>query len=136
MDLCSRKIFSEILIGLVVFIFTGVLVLARSPDDLNPRVPPEHLEEAKSFQNPFRTSGDIVATGKKLYESKAFCSSCHGLEGAGGASDGLTLYGEQLPTNLADAAWQAARTDGGNFLDSYARQSWHGHSSFHAAVLN
>ncbi len=109
---CGRKLLSEILIGLVVFIFTSTLVWAGSPSDLKPRVPPEHLEDAKSLQNPFISSGDIVATGKKLYESKAFCSACHGLEGAGGTSDVLTPHGGQPPTNLADAAWQAARTDG------------------------
>jgi mono/diheme cytochrome c family protein len=112
MQVCGRKIFSEILIGLIVFTFTSTHVWAGSSGDLKPRVPPEGLEEAKSLQNPFAPSADIVATGKKLYEGKAFCSACHGLEGAGGTSGVLTPHGGQPPTNLADAAWQAARTDG------------------------
>jgi mono/diheme cytochrome c family protein len=112
MDVCDRKTFSEVLIGLVLFILTSTPVLAGTAGDLKPRVPPEHLEEAKSFQNPFTPSADIVAKGKKLYESKAFCSACHGLEGAGGTSSVLTPHGGQPTTNLADAAWQAARTDG------------------------
>jgi mono/diheme cytochrome c family protein len=113
MHKCGRKIFSEILLGLVVFTFTSTLIWAGSPGDLIPRVPPEHLEEAKALQNPFTPSADIVAAGKKLYESKAFCSACHGLEGAAGPSGVLTPHGgSPPPTNLADAAWQAARTDG------------------------
>ena len=112
MHVCGRKNFHEIWVGLVVFIFTSTLVWAGSPGDLKPRVPPEQLEEANSFQNPFTPSADIVAKGKKLYESKAYCSACHGLEGAGGTSSVLTPHGGQSPTNLADAAWQAARTDG------------------------
>jgi mono/diheme cytochrome c family protein len=112
MHVYGRKIFHEIWFGFVVFIFTSMLVWAGSPGDLKPRVPSEHLEEAKSLQNPFTPSADIVATGKKLYESKVFCSACHGLEGAGGPSGVLTPHGGQPPTNLADAAWQAARTDG------------------------
>lgn len=113
MHVCGRKIFSEILIGLVVFIFTSTLAWAGTPGDLKPRVPPERLKEAQSFQNPFTPSANIVAKGKKLYEGKALCSACHGLEGAGGTSGGrITPSGAQPPTNFADAAWQAARTDG------------------------
>lgn len=113
MHVCGRKFFREILVALVVFIFTSALAWAGSPGDLKPRVPPEHLEEAKALQNPFTPSADIVAAGKNLYEGKAFCSACHGLEGAGGTSGGRsTPDGAQPPTNFADAAWQAARTDG------------------------
>lgn len=109
----GRKIFNQIWIGLVVFTLTSALVWAGNPGDLKPRVPPERLEEAKSFQNPFTPSADIIAKGKKLYEGKAYCSACHGLEGAGGKSGGrITPPGGQPPTNFADAAWQAARTDG------------------------
>ena len=116
MNICGRRIFSEIFLSLVVFIFMSPFVLAGNPGDLKPRVPPERLEEAKSFQNPFTSSVNIVAKGKKLYEGKALCSACHGLEGAGGTSGGrITPSGAQPPTNFADAAWQAARTDGEMF---------------------
>lgn len=108
----GRKVFCGTCLGIVVFIVTSTLILAGSSSDLKPRVPPEQLEEAKSLHNPFTPSADIVAKGKKLYESKAYCSVCHGLEGAGGTSGVLTPHGGQSPTNLADAAWQAARTDG------------------------
>ncbi len=111
MHICSRKMFSHILIGLVVFMLISASGWAGSPGDLKPRVPPEHLQEAQSFQNPFTPSANIVAQGKKLYEGKAYCSACHGLEGAGGTS-GARIPGAQPPTIFADAAWQAARTDG------------------------
>ena len=114
MDFCHRRINSETWIGSVVlFLFASTLVWAGSPGDLKPRVPPERLKEAQSFQNPFTPSEGIITKGKKLYEGKAFCSACHGLEGAGGASSSrMTPVGAQPPTNFADAAWQAARTDG------------------------
>ena len=114
MDSCHRRINAETWISSVVmFLLTSALVWAGSPGDLKPRVPPKQLEEAQSFQNPFTPSPDILAEGKKLYEGKAFCSACHGLEGAGGPSGGLTTpSGAQPPTKFADAAWQAARTDG------------------------
>ncbi len=111
MDVCDRRTFSEILIGLVLFIFASTPVLAGSAGDLKPRVPPEQLSEAQSFQNPFSPSANIVAQGKKLYEGKAYCSACHGLEGAGGTRQ-PRISGAKPPTNFADAAWQAARTDG------------------------
>ncbi len=97
----------------VLFFLPIVLAWAGSAGDLKPRVPPDRLQEAKSFQNPFTPSEGIIAKGKKLYEGKALCSACHGLEGAGGISGGRTTpAGAQPPTNFADAAWQAARTDG------------------------
>jgi mono/diheme cytochrome c family protein len=106
----------EILLwGFLIFVLTHSLGWAGNPGDLKPRIPPERLEEAQSFQSPFSPSADIVAAGKKLYEGKALCSACHGLEGAGGTSDILTLHDGQPPTNFADAAWQAARTDGEMF---------------------
>ncbi|MDH5564674.1 MAG: hypothetical protein OEY91_13765 [Nitrospirota bacterium] len=43
MDGCGRNVFRELLIGLVVLLFSGTMVLAGSPGDLKPRVPLEHL---------------------------------------------------------------------------------------------
>lgn len=113
MYVCDQKTFSNILIGLVLFVLTSTPVLAGSVGDLQQRVPPERIKEAQSLHNPFASSADNVAKGKKLYEGKSYCSVCHGLEGAGGTSGGRhTPDGSQPPTNFADAAWQAARTDG------------------------
>ena len=111
MQRCHQRTFNQILISLVLVGLTSTSAMGGSPGDLKPRVPPERLQEAQSFQNPFTVSEDIVAKGKKLYEGKAFCSACHGLEGAGGAT-GSRIPGTPPPTYFADAAWQAARTDG------------------------
>ena len=110
---CGRKIFSEIGMSFVLFILASALAWGGSPGDLKPRVPPERLKEAQAYQNPFTPSPDFIAKGKKIYEGKAYCSACHGLEGSGGSSRGqVTPPGAEPPTNFADAAWQAARTDG------------------------
>ena len=100
-------------VGSGAALFSAVLATAGGPGDLTPRVPPERLQEAQSLHNPFTPSADLVAKGKKIYEGKAYCSACHGLEGAGGSSGGrISPPGSEPPTNFADAAWQAARTDG------------------------
>ncbi len=111
MSVHGRKTLSKILIGFVLVSLIGTPVLAGSPGDLKPRVPMEHLAKAQSLRNPLGSSPDTVAKGKKLYESRVFCSACHGLEGAGGTRQ-PRISGAQPPTNFADAAWQAARTDG------------------------
>ncbi len=108
-----RGKFYFLYVSLAIFLLSSMLVWAGSPGDLSPRVPPERLQEAQSFHNPFMATAQVISKGKKLYEGKAFCSACHGLEGAGGRSGGrITPSGAQPPTNFADAAWQAARTDG------------------------
>lgn len=78
-----------------MFIFAATsLTLAGDPGDLSPRVPPDRLDEAKSLRNPFPPLTDLIAKGKKTYEGKAYCSACHGLEGAGGTSGGrVTPFG-------------------------------------------
>ena len=58
---------------------------------------------------------EFIAGGKKLYEGKGWCAYCHGWEGTGAPSAGRTPPADtdiKMPTNFADAAWQAARSDG------------------------
>lgn len=113
MQLISRKILSIAGLIYVVFILSAVMSMGGTPDDLTPRVPPESLKEAQSLQNPLTPTPDLIAKGKKIYEGKAFCSACHGLEGAKGSSGKMIVpSGIEPPTNFADAAWQATRTDG------------------------
>lgn len=100
-------------VAMAIIIGNSYIALAGGPSDLSPRVPPDRLKEAQSFQNPFPSSPERIAKGKKIYEGRSYCSACHGLEGAGGSSGGrMTPSGAEPPTNFADAAWQAARTDG------------------------
>lgn len=87
----------------------------RAADDspLVPRVPEEDLNEAKALRNPFDVTREFVEKGRSLYYGRAFCSACHGLDGTGKqAGRDLSEFSQPLPTNFADGAWQAARTDG------------------------
>ncbi len=96
-----------------LLMLTGGVVMGGTASDLSPHVPPDRLEEAKSLQNPFSPSKERIATGKKIYEGKAYCWACHGLEVVKGSGQGRVVQsGDKPPTNFADAAWQAARTDG------------------------
>jgi mono/diheme cytochrome c family protein len=71
------------------------------------------MDQAKSFINPFTPTEEFIASGKKLYEGKGWCAFCHGWEGTGAPSAGRTFPPDiKMPTNFADAAWQAARSDG------------------------
>lgn len=83
------------------------------PDVLLPRVPVEQREQAIAMRNPHEVTQKFVQGGKALYYGKALCSACHGLDGSGkqpGVSGAPTAH--PLPTNFADGAWQAARSDG------------------------
>ncbi len=113
MQSISQQILISFRLGMGALCFYCGLAWAGSAGDIQSRVPPEHLKEAQSLQNPLSPSPDILAGGKKLYGGKAWCSACHGREGGGGETRGLvTPPGAQPPTNFADAAWQAARSDG------------------------
>ena len=87
-----------------------VIVQAANPDVLKPRVSPDQIEEARSWENPISHSADNVDKGKQLFHGKAFCVTCHGRDGKGlGNIPGLV---GNLPRNFTDKRWQAARTDG------------------------
>ncbi|MBH0196155.1 MAG: cytochrome c [Nitrospira sp.] len=80
---------------------------------LKPRVPMEQIEEARSRTNPVPATEETIEKGKKLFQGKAFCVTCHGRDGKGlgGDIEPGTLKGP-LPRNFTDKEWQAARTDG------------------------
>ncbi len=81
--------------------------------EVNPRLSPDQLSKAQSLQNPHIVTPEFVAHGKALYEGKAYCSACHGLDGTGTRPDVRTPHvGTPFPRNFGDGAWQAARTDG------------------------
>jgi len=73
-----------------------------------PRVPPEHLMEARALQNPLRFTAAAVLKGKRSYLS--FCSSCHGKgeEGKGPRSKGLSA----APRNFHLPEFHRLRSDG------------------------
>lgn len=112
MHFMYRLKITTVWIGFIAISLNG-MVWAGSAGDIQSRVPLEHLEEAKSLKNPLSPSTEVLIAGKSLYEGKAFCSACHGLEGEGGKHKGpIAPSGAKPPTNFADGAWQAARSDG------------------------
>jgi len=93
-----------------------VMLLPAWPADpqvLRPRVPPEQIANARQVTNPYPPTPDILEQGKKLFEGKAFCRTCHGIDGKGLGSDiNPDNFRGPLPRNFTDTEWQAARTDG------------------------
>lgn len=95
---------------LTLFVVGASVVFGADPSVLKPRVPPDHIEEAKTWRNPFPATPDHIEKGRKIFHGKAFCVTCHGRDGKGlGNIPGLR---GKLPRNFTDQAWQAARTDG------------------------
>lgn len=95
---------------LMFFVVGHSAVLGADPSVLKPRVPPDQIEEAKTWRNPFPATPDNIEKGGKIFHGKAFCVTCHGRDGRGlGNIPGLR---GKLPRNFTDQAWQAARTDG------------------------
>lgn len=86
---------------------------AADANVLRPRVPGDQLEAARAFVNPLPETPELIAKGKALFEGKAFCRACHGVDGKGLGKDiePGSLKGP-LPRNFTDRRWQAARTDG------------------------
>ncbi len=100
--------FRWILVGLSVQ--WTVAVFGADEAVLKPRVPPDQIDEAKTWKNPLPLTEETVEKGKALFHGKAFCVTCHGRDGKG-LSDIEGLRGK-LPRNFTDKVWQQARTDG------------------------
>ena len=105
--------------GKIGFLWACVLALqilctysseAANPAVLQERVPPDKIDEARSWINPFPSTPENIEKGKKIFHGKAFCVTCHGRDGKGlGKIPGLV---GKLPRNFTDKSWQEARTDG------------------------
>lgn len=95
---------------LTLFVLGHSAALGADSSVLTPRVPPDQIEEAKTWRNPLPATSANIGKGKKIFHGKAFCVTCHGRDGKGlGPVAGLR---GKLPRNFTDQAWQAARTDG------------------------
>lgn len=83
---------------------------AADPQVLKQRVPQDQIAEARAWVNPFPATPENIGKGKKIFDGKAFCVTCHGRDGKGlGKIPGLV---GKLPRNFTDKDWQTARTDG------------------------
>jgi len=80
---------------------------------LKPRVPIDQIETVKTWTNPLPATEETIEKGKRLFQGKAFCVTCHGKDGQGLGADiePGTLRGP-LPRNFTDQDWQKTRTDG------------------------
>ena len=106
----SVRVFWLMITIMVLQGLSPLVLQAADPEVLKPRVPPDQMGEARSWKNPFSPSPQAIDSGKKLFEGKGFCVTCHGKDGTGlGNIPGLR---GKLPRNFTDTTWQAARTNG------------------------
>jgi len=110
-----RAMLPYLVFAVVVAVLESSVLSVFGADEavLKPRVPIEQIEEARSRTNPVPATEETIEKGKKLFQGKAFCVTCHGRDGKGlgGDIEPGTLKGP-LPRNFTDKDWQAARTDG------------------------
>lgn len=109
MNSCFR---TGVVVG-ALLLQAGPLSWGASQAILRPRVPRDQIEAARAVTNPLPVSDAMIAKGKTLFEGKAFCKVCHGINGKGLGGDIApgSLKGP-LPRNFTDKDWQAVRTDG------------------------
>lgn len=92
------------------FLLGSSVAWGADPAVLKPRVPPDRIEEARTWRDPFPDTPERLGRGREIFHGKGFCVTCHGRDGKGlGNIPGLR---GKLPRNFTDKAWQAARTDG------------------------
>lgn len=105
-----KNIFEIVPFSLGLIVIFGGWALAADQSVLQPRVPANQIEKARTWTNPFPSTPENIEEGKNIFHGKAFCVTCHGRDGKGlGKIPGLV---GKLPRNFTDKAWQAARTDG------------------------
>jgi|TARA_B110000914_G_scaffold210877_1_gene210437 cytochrome c len=98
---------------MVYLIYIGLLPIIGEGSDLQilePRVPADQIGEVRTWTNPFTSTPQNIEKGKALFESKAYCVTCHGKNGEG--YDHIPGLRGKLPRNFTDKSWQAVRTDG------------------------
>ncbi len=88
----------------------GAWATAADQSVLQPRVPADQIEVARTWTNPYSSTPENIEKGKQIFHGKAFCVTCHGPDGKGlGNIPGLR---GKLPRNFTYKDWQTARTDG------------------------
>lgn len=101
---------------ILVLLAVPAAVLSCAPHDpLSPRVPPDKIEQARTWKAPFgdakTASPDIVAEGKQLFEGKGSCYHCHGTGGKGDGPAADKLY-HHPPSDFTSCKLHENRTDG------------------------
>jgi mono/diheme cytochrome c family protein len=84
--------------------------LAAERHMMPPRVPTEHLAEARALHSPLSPSSDVVERGRSVYHGKGGCVNCHGASGSG---DGPAAMGlDPSPRNFHHHGFWRHRTEG------------------------
>jgi mono/diheme cytochrome c family protein len=86
------------------------LSLATGQHMVQPRVPADHLDEARALTSPLPDSPDTIEKGKALYHGKGTCFNCHGPEGAGDGPVASQL--NPSPRNFQHHGFWRHRTEG------------------------
>jgi mono/diheme cytochrome c family protein len=75
-----------------------------------PRVPADHLAEAKATRPPLSPTPEVLAEGKAIFLGRGTCFQCHGPEGKGdgGAAKVLPIQ----PRNFTNPKFKKVRTPG------------------------
>ncbi|RMH08694.1 MAG: cytochrome c [Nitrospirae bacterium] len=102
-----------LVIGLLL-VCSGALAKAGEMDPLKPRVPPR--EQAKvhnwhpSYGSTRTAPPEVIAQGKRLYETVGLCAACHGKSGKGDGPAGKPL--RIGPRDFTNCRFHQVRTDG------------------------
>lgn len=109
--LCHSKFITPVAVSM--FLSWNLSSYGADETVLKPRVPLDQIKTVKTWANPLPATEETLEKGKRLFQGKAFCVTCHGKDGKGLGADiePGTLRGP-LPRNFTDKEWQAARTDG------------------------
>jgi len=111
----AEKWYMAIRVALLFFILLWGSILvnptfAMERHIMEPRVPPDKIEEARSLVSPLPDAPDIVEKGKAIYEGKGTCFNCHGKTGRGDGPGGLSL--NPSPRNFLHHGMWRHRTEG------------------------
>ena len=99
--------------ALLFFILWGSILVnptfAMKRHIMEPRVPPDKIEEARSLVSPLPDAPDIAEKGKAIYEGKGTCFNCHGKTGGGDGQGGGV---SQSFSSEFSSPWDVAASDG------------------------
>ena len=90
----------------ILILFAWSQVSAFHDGIYGPRVPAQLMEELQDMDNPFPATPDRIELGKKIYNGKGLCATCHSKTGKG-----IKLPGHP-PRDFTNEKWQEIRTDG------------------------
>jgi hypothetical protein len=100
-------------VALLFFILWGSILVnptfAMERHIMEPRVPPDKIEEARSLVSPLPDAPDIAEKGKAIYEGKGTCFNCHGKTGGGDGQGGGV---SQSFSSEFSSSWDVAASDG------------------------